>query len=103
VQQLIILKSFGVDIHPRKAVSYVLVFWLPPSNWFKCYTNGRLKALLAYLVVEEYLEIIMLPLWVISLHILVFIMPYMQRWCDLGYGSCISKGWTNFFMGLILN
>ncbi|ESW29542.1 hypothetical protein PHAVU_002G078500 [Phaseolus vulgaris] len=38
------LKSFGVDIHPRQVVSYVLVFWFPPtSHWFKCNTDGATK------------------------------------------------------------
>jgi len=69
---LLFFKSFGVHIHPRKVVSYVPDFWLPlPSHWIKCnilMLMGQLKVLLVYLVVGLFLEIIMLPLWIISLH-----------------------------------
>ena len=44
MQEFIILKSFVVDIDPRRTASYVTVFWPPPpSHQFKCNTDWVAK------------------------------------------------------------
>jgi len=79
--KLIILKSFGVDMHPRKVHPMFLFFgFLHLVIVLNVMLIGQLKVLLVYLVVGIFLKIIMLPLWVVSLCVLVFVVSYMVRW-----------------------
>jgi len=78
--KLVILKSFGVDMHPRKVHPMFLFFsFLHLVIVLNVILIGKLKVLLVYLVVGIFFKIIMLPLWVVSLCIFVFIVSYMLR------------------------
>lgn len=77
--KLIILKSFGVHIDPRKGASCVPVIrFRAPCHWFRCNTDGVVEGSHG---VSQYLAIIMLLMWLASLHILVFIILYGDG-CD---------------------
>jgi len=90
--KLIILKSFGVDIHPMKVHPMFLFFWLPqPWHSFKCKTDGT--AVLTWCI------------WCgdiskdhhASIQILVFIVPlYVEVMrVSLAMEVVTFKSWTN--------
>jgi len=75
MQELVILKSFGIDIHPMKDAPGLLLLVIG----LNAILMGQLKVLQVHLVLGVLLEIIMLPMWVVSFNILVIIMAFRQR------------------------